>query len=417
MGAPVLTIIDQGGATGDYNTPELEAGEAILILGAIAHWPESITTPSGGYTVQESTSGGSWSRLYWFYRIASGHEDASTVTINKSGGSIAIAVFKVTGLKTGTLSDFQIGTANNSGTPTEMDPPAIAPSWGATDETLFVAATALRIAFSCKVISWPDNMPDNNIQQLYGADNSPEPSNPDYGLGVASVRIASANFDPDSFTVDNQDNHSTRALAIRGTEPTVVPEIDDIQPRNFKNDDLVEITGSNFKASQGNGKVELGDNREYALANKKEQIIDHWEDIAIRFIVDRGELPNGAVFVFVTNDDDETSPDPPEPGEDPTYPETELEPEIGSIGRGHGTSVELRLERIYAAIAGHTVPRIGRDVNFLMKRIGLERSINITSGYRSFEDNLMILYRDLTGNAWTGPRSTELILSAIESEL
>jgi len=218
----------------------------------------------------------------------------------------------------------------------------------------------------------------------------------------------------------NQNGNSYLGMAFKdgtSTPPTVIPVIDDIQPRTFNNGDLVEITGSNFKASQGTGKTELGDNREYAFANKREQTIDHWEDIAIRFIVDRGTLPNGAVFVFVTNDDGETSPDPPEPGTDPTYPDTELEPEVTVAGIGSNTSIELRLEHIYAGISGHTAPSIGRDRHFLMTRIGIERGINLTSGYKSFEGHLAALYKDLTGNTWQGGRSAEKILRGIESAL
>lgn len=427
MPAPVLTLIDQGGFSGGgavhgpLDLPSVESGEAILIIASMAHWNDSLSTPSG-YTAVSNISGGSWSILYWFYKVASGHEDATTITLTGNGGpSSAIATYKITGLKNGTLADFEFGSANGSGTPTDMDPPLVAPSWGATDESLFIAACALRIAFSCIYTSWPDNMPDNNIQQLYGGPNDPEPSNPDYGLGVASVRLASASFDPDPFTVNNINNFVTRTLAIRGTPPAIVPEITDIQPRQFSNDEEVTITGTGFKASKGNGKVELGDHHEYHLAQKVEQNTTHWEDLMVKFLVNKGSLPNGRIFVYLTNDDGETNnpPDPenPGPGEE-DYPDTELVSGIEISGSGAFTgSTDLRLERIWAAIAGHEVPSVARDRHFIMAGIGRSRNIMLTSGYRSFETNLAILYADLTGNTWRGAKSAELILKAIESAL
>lgn len=198
---------------------------------------------------------------------------------------------------------------------------------------------------------------------------------------------------------------------------TNTPVVTDVQPRTFSNGEIVEITGNKFGHTQGNGKVELGDHHQHNLANKVEQNIDHWEDLVIRFITNRGSLPNGQVFVFVTNDDGETN-DPPPP-EDPGDLDTELEEEVtvGSVGSGHGQSTEMRLERIYAALSNHDTPRMARSQYFLMRRIGQERGIDLTSGLRSFEVNLALLYSDLTGNPWTGAKSVEMILRAIEAEL
>lgn len=90
----------------------------------------------------------------------------------------------------------------------------------------------------------------------------------------------------------------------------------------------------------------------------------------------------------------------------------------GSVASISGSSVNVRLEIIYASVASHTAPSVARDTHFLMSRIGGELGINITSGMRSFETNLRILYRAISGNNYTGDiHSTELILRAIESEL
>lgn len=214
----------------------------------------------------------------------------------------------------------------------------------------------------------------------------------------------------------SQDSGERAIFTITYPDP-VVPEITDVQPRTFSDGELVNITGTGFKASQGNGKVELGDHHQYNLANKVQQNIDHWEDLLVKFITNKGSLPNGRVFVFLTNDDGETN-DPPPP-EDPGDLGTELEDEVtfGSVGSGGGQSTEIRLERIYASVSNHTTPRMARDRHFLMQRIGQELGINITSGTRSFETNLALLYRELTGSSWTGAKSVEMILGAIEENL
>lgn len=98
----------------------------------------------------------------------------------------------------------------------------------------------------------------------------------------------------------------------------------------------------------------------------------------------------------------------PDPGPDP---------DVGAVGSFRGFSTNHRLERIYAAVSGHEAPSIARDTHFLMSRIGQVRGLNLTSGYKSFETHLIVLYEDLTGNTWTGSKSAELILRAIEAEL
>lgn len=239
--------------------------------------------------------------------------------------------------------------------------------------------------------------------------------NPTTGALLSEADVAS--FDSDGFTLTWPTANGNRIIPYWAViDTTITPEVTDVQPRQFSNGDIVEITGTGFKASQGNGKVELGDNHQHNLANKVEQNIDHWEDLVIRFIANKGSLPNGQVFVFVTNDDGETN-DPPPP-DDPGDLDTEI---IGTVISGSGrsnASTEKRLEIIYAAVAGHTAPDgAGRSAEFLMHRIGRSLGINITSGTRSFETNLILLYNNLTGETYSGNRSVNSILSAIESYL
>lgn len=92
-------------------------------------------------------------------------------------------------------------------------------------------------------------------------------------------------------------------------------------------------------------------------------------------------------------------------------------PGVGSIPSLANASIGTRLERIYAAIAEHNAPSSSRSEYWLMGKIGQLRGLNLTSGYKSRETHLMNLYQNLTGSVYTGSRSEELILRAIEEAL
>lgn len=84
--------------------------------------------------------------------------------------------------------------------------------------------------------------------------------------------------------------------------------ISSVTPSEFADGDTgVTIDGSGFEASQGTGKVELGDNSDYASATLVEQTVTSWSDTSIDFTVVQGALDSGTVYVFVTNDGGSTT--------------------------------------------------------------------------------------------------------------
>lgn len=101
------------------------------------------------------------------------------------------------------------------------------------------------------------------------------------------------------------------ALDVYTNTPTITAdkiEITSVTPSEF--DDLdtgVVVAGDNFEASQGTGKVELGDSSVYASANKQEQTVTAWGNTSITFTCDLGTLGPGTRWVFVTNDSGATS--------------------------------------------------------------------------------------------------------------
>lgn len=192
----------------------------------------------------------------------------------------------------------------------------------------------------------------------------------------------------------------------------VIPNITDITPTTVQDTTEVVITGTTFEVAQGTGKVEIGDNSVYASATLVETTVSAWSDTEITANVVQGALVAGSVWVFVTNDTGDVSTGFEITLEEPTPPAPSI-----VIPGGSYQSIGIRLERIYAAIAGHQAPSGNRNEIWLLGRIGAERGINLTSGYRSRIDNLIRLYENLTSSTYTGPKSEEMVLRAIESEL
>jgi hypothetical protein len=63
----------------------------------------------------------------------------------------------------------------------------------------------------------------------------------------------------------------------------------------------INVSGTDFEATQGAGKVELCDNVVYASGSKQEQTVTSWGDTAIAFTANKGSLLPGTLYVFVTD--------------------------------------------------------------------------------------------------------------------
>ena len=126
-----------------------------------------------------------------------------------------------------------------------------------------------------------------------------------FGTGAGDAQLGAATeqwVDNNSHTFTNVTG--TRdwmgvTFVIKGADPFITDvetteEYDD-------NDTDVTITGVNFEASQGSGKVEMGDDSDYATANKVEQTTTSWGDTSIDFTANLGSQSPGSKWVFVTN--------------------------------------------------------------------------------------------------------------------
>jgi hypothetical protein len=89
------------------------------------------------------------------------------------------------------------------------------------------------------------------------------------------------------------------------TYPPVITNAEDEQFDVTETDIIVD--GENFEATQGTGVLELGDNPDYATATKVTQSIDSWSDTQIQFDISLGTLGEGTAWLFVTNNNGDTS--------------------------------------------------------------------------------------------------------------
>lgn len=123
------------------------------------------------------------------------------------------------------------------------------------------------------------------------------------------------------------------ALGVQITDVETDEEYDD-------EDTGITITGSGFEATQGTGKVEMGDDADHATANKVEQTVTSWSDTAIDYTADLGTQSPGSKWIFVTNNSAEKN----DPGFAVTVHRAQAFRMIGSANiavSGENTTVQL----------------------------------------------------------------------------
>lgn len=82
------------------------------------------------------------------------------------------------------------------------------------------------------------------------------------------------------------------------------PTVTDVETdEDFRDGDTaVTITGTEFEATQGTGKVEISDNATYATGTKVAQTVTSWADTSVDFTAVLGALDAGSLWLWVTND-------------------------------------------------------------------------------------------------------------------
>jgi hypothetical protein len=90
-----------------------------------------------------------------------------------------------------------------------------------------------------------------------------------------------------------------------GPFPPAITDMEDEQLDTAEQDNV--LTGTDFLASQGTGKVEISDNAVYASGTKVTQTIDSWANTSIQFDFVQGALANGTGWIWVTTNDGQLS--------------------------------------------------------------------------------------------------------------
>jgi alpha-tubulin suppressor-like RCC1 family protein len=103
-------------------------------------------------------------------------------------------------------------------------------------------------------------------------------------------------------------NHVFSNLMNNSSYDLGIPIITNIDNEKFlTNQTNITISGMLFLDVQGIGKVEIGDNIIYASATKNTLEVNSWSGTSININMSLGIVPEGSLWIFVTNNDSVTS--------------------------------------------------------------------------------------------------------------
>jgi len=112
---------------------------------------------------------------------------------------------------------------------------------------------------------------------------------------VDSETVSSVNYSTSA------DSSSTKGVVVRPLVGVTISDVDTDEDYDDAETSVV-ITGTQFEAVQGTGKVEISDNAVYATGTKVEQTETAWGDTSITITGVLGSLTPGALWMWVTND-------------------------------------------------------------------------------------------------------------------
>lgn len=296
------------------------AGDHIILLfmSSGSRNISSITDVDGETVFSQigTTQVGPPGRVAAWHGVAAGASAGTELLITLSGNEsemVGVALFVVSGLDPEATPQFN-GSSNTS--VTNHNSGQVTPATA----TNFVAACMRRDAGD-----WTDDA-DFTQEEIVGALA---------GRFIAAYREQSA-ATTQEYNATAADPESS-AMAIVSFDADEAPPEDEIEitavvPNPFTDYQAnIGIAGVAFGAAQGAGMVELGDNATYGSANLVEQTVTAWADDSITFTAVRGDLPLGALYLFVTNNDAERA----------SFPVTLQAPAGGSGGR----AIQQRIRR------------------------------------------------------------------------
>lgn len=181
------------------------AGDLLLIV--------TIPSTSG---VTPSTPAG-WTALTWgaltgcgtavvFYKQAAGGETSQAIT--HASARLAWVAYRITGWDTAKAPE--VGTAA-TGSSVNPDPPSISPSWGATRNDLFIAASAVNNGNTGATSAYPSGYSNGQTTRTQKGDSS------DVRISSAEKRTTSmvSSENPGTFTTTTG-NWTAQTIAVAG---------------------------------------------------------------------------------------------------------------------------------------------------------------------------------------------------------
>lgn len=291
-----------GGSSHSYGIPAHNSGDGLILVVASTRSvtpATAINTPSGWTAVPADGEAGNFSavRLSAFVKSGNGSESSVAVSLdgNPSFGSCG-TVITAPGAKLTDLIDV-VGSIITQESGVDITSPSVTTTEA---DTLIVQA----YCFDDDLSSEADADSDAGFagtMRGYG-----EIATPGNGLafGVSTRTQASIGASGTCDWSTNGDSDAGVAITFAVRSEPAGPNVTDVGgDEEFDDKDTgVVITGSGFEASQGTGKVEIGDNADYATANKVEQTVTGWGDTSITITADLGAQSPGAKWLFVTND-------------------------------------------------------------------------------------------------------------------
>lgn len=193
--------------THDVTMPTtVNSGELLIIIFSCDG--VTFTDPTGWTKLVEASADTRFVKSAVYVKVADGTEGGTSVNVQTTGSSrAAVNVYRISGFEDG-LSGLE--ETHTTGSSTSPNPPSISPSWGASNDTLFIA--------------WETNGPGADSITAFpsGYTNT---STVKTGLstfdhyGIASCRkeANTASEDAGAFTLSASDYWTAGTLAIKGT--------------------------------------------------------------------------------------------------------------------------------------------------------------------------------------------------------
>jgi hypothetical protein len=355
---PTVTRSTFGTSTTDHNVSmpsSVTAGRLLVALLATgAHEPN---TPTGW--ADKGTAINTLGRLTVRVKVADGSEGGGTVNFTTSSADVMVAHVWYFDDPYYTIDDcVALGTAA-TGSSSNPDPPNVSPGWGSTDFTVLAAGAAYGTG---TFNSYPSSYSGGVADQVSGLVN----------LGSAYRQLTASSENPGAFGLTSTPSFwAAQSVAVRLNPSPPAPDppsISSVSPSTFAFGEAgIVISGSDFGATKGTGKVELSDNASYASGTKQVQTTTSWSNTSITFTAIKGSLSAGTLYVWVTNNngdrnstgyavtatDDEPPPPPPPPAATVLTGALQVvvygSPPVAAIDEVLSASIEEGIERLPSA--------------------------------------------------------------------